>query len=113
VIIDRTTVNAVKMALVNSEAPEVVLDDVRQMLEIKRVMLPHADAAVVPGSLLSEKDLLSREIELLDSALNALNNNNVDAALRKLDEYQQYLAAREDGVLPVICEGCMPDKRFI
>jgi hypothetical protein len=83
------------------------------MLEAKKGILPSANSTPVSKSGFSEKDMLLQEIELLGDAIKFLHNNNVDAALRKLDEYQHYLAAREEGRVPEICEGCMTDKRII
>ena len=112
-IINSASVGVLKVKLVNADDPKAVLDEVRAMLEAKTGMLSSADDTAVSKSGFSEKDMLLQEIEVLGDAMKSLNNNNVDAALRKLDEYQHYLAAREEGRLPEICEGCMTDKRII
>jgi hypothetical protein len=105
-IVDKHTVNAVKVKLVNSGDASSIIEDVRKMLEIKNALLWRSENTPACGSLFTFTAQLSREVDSLDTAVTALEKNDIDSAVRALDEYERYLEAKGNWVMPGTCAEC-------
>ena len=109
-IVDKKTVNAVKVRLVNEGITPQSLSEVKKMLEIKQALLWRADNTPSCGSLFTVSAQLSREVDSLDLAMSALENGNIDDAIRALDEYERFLDTKGDWVVPGVCSECRQGK---
>ena len=90
-IINAETVKAIRQKLAEPARIREARADIKKMLEIKQTLLWRADAGTCCGSLCNIATSLSREIGILENALNALEKGEPLEAIRSLEEYQQLL----------------------
>ncbi len=87
-IINTDALNQVKQKILSPESRQESIQTVKRMLEIKQTLLWRAEA----GNCCSQGGfnlavMLSREVDLLEDILKALENNDEAQALSRLDDY--------------------------
>jgi hypothetical protein len=90
-IINVEAIKAVRQKLAEPAQIQEARADIKKMLEIKQTLLWRADAGTCCGSLCNIATSLSREISILENALNALEKGEKSTALQSLEEYEQLL----------------------
>jgi hypothetical protein len=90
-IVNAETVKAIRQKLAEPARIQEARADIKKMLEIKQTLLWRADAGTCCGSLCNIATSLSREISILENALNALEKGEKSTALQSLEEYEQLL----------------------
>ena len=91
-IIDKDSVTAIRQKLDDLSRKQEVVDDVKKMLEIKQALLWRSEAmAPCCGSLCSIASQLTREVNLLEHTLAALEGGDTAQAVDLLEEYLQLL----------------------
>ena len=102
-IVNPGSVKATREKLNDPARTQEAIDDIKKMIEIKQTLLWRADAGTCCGSLCNIASFLSREITILENALNALGENNKVEAIRSLEEYQQILESNNGPCEPKSC----------
>ena len=99
-IINKDSVNAIKQKLDDFGKRQEVIDEVRRMLEIKQTLLWRAEYGTCCGSLCSITSQLTREVEVLENTLTALESGDVDRAACLLEEYNHALEENREPSQP-------------
>jgi len=103
-IIDKDSVNATKQKLADPKKIKKAINDVKKMLEIKEALLWRSEAiAPCCGSLCNIASQLTREVNILENTLAAIENGNTAQAVNLLDEYMQALEAKCEPSQPNYC----------
>ena len=103
-IINKDSVNATRQKLVDPKKIKQAIKDVKKMLEIKEALLWRSEAmAPCCGSLCSISAHLTREVNILENTLSALENGNTAQAANFLQEYIQVLEASCEPSQPNYC----------
>jgi hypothetical protein len=103
-IIDKDSVSATKQKLAEPKKIKQAVKDVRKMLEIKEALLWRSEAiAPCCGSLSNVSAQLTREVNILENTLSALENGNTSQAADLLQEYIQVLEASCEPSQPNYC----------
>ena len=102
-IINPDTVKATRQKLADPARAQEAIADIKKMIEIKQTLLWRADAGTCCGSLCNIASFLSREISVLENALNALGKNDKAEAIRSLEEYQHILESKNEPCEPKSC----------
>ncbi len=91
-IINKRTLNEVKQRILQPESREETINTLKQMRQIKEALLWRADAGTCCASGgINLAVMLSREVDLLDNAIKALEKGNQAQALSWLDDYIFFL----------------------
>lgn len=104
-IINKEAIDQVKGKIMNPQTRLESIEDIKRMLEIKETLLWRADAATccaVGGLNLST--LLTREVNLLEKALAALEKGDEAKAISWLDDYSLLLEKNYDIYYPNYCQ---------
>lgn len=102
-IVNTDSVKATRNKLADPARTEEAIADIKKMIEIKQTLLWRADAGTCCGSLCNIASFLSREITILENALNALGKGDKAEATRSLEEYQRILESQNEPGEPRIC----------
>ncbi len=103
-IIDKDSVSATKQKLAEPKKIKQAVKDVRKMLEIKEALLWRSEGmAPCCGSLNNISAQLTREVNILENTLSALQNGNTAQAADLLQEYIQVLEASCEPSQPNYC----------
>lgn len=103
-IIDKDSVSATKQKLAEPKKIKQAVKDVRKMLEIKEALLWRSEAiAPCCGSLSNVSAQLTREVNILENTLSALENGNTSQAADLLQEYIHVLEASCEPSQPNYC----------
>ena len=90
-IISRKQVDNLIKKLTDPAKLDKCRDEVKKMLEIKSALLCRAEPQPCCGSYEEIKTCLTSEIQILQEALDALDDGNVTRAVSLLTEYKGYL----------------------
>lgn len=102
-IIDKDSVTVTGQKLDAGKIPQVTAD-VKKMLEIKEALLWRSEAmAPCCGSLCNISAHLTREVNILENTLAALENDNITQAADLLQEYINVLEASCEPSQPNYC----------
>ncbi|OGN91257.1 MAG: hypothetical protein A2Z70_02405 [Chloroflexi bacterium RBG_13_48_17] len=101
-IIDKASVSATKRKLADPKKLSQAVKDVKKMLEIKEALLWRSEG-MTPccGSLANISACLTREVDILETTLSALETGNT---ARAADLLQEYISVLETG-----CESSQPN----
>lgn len=103
-IIDKDSVSATKQKLAEPKKIKQAVKDIRKMLEIKEALLWRSEAiAPCCGSLSNVSAQLTREVNILENTLSALQNGNTAQAADLLQEYINVLEASCEPNQPNYC----------
>jgi hypothetical protein len=93
-IIDKDSVNATRQKIADPKKIKQAVKDVKKMLEIKETLLWRSEGmASCCGSLNNVSAQLTREVDMLENTLAALEDGNTAQATDLLQEYIQVLEA--------------------
>lgn len=95
-IVNSDSIKATRQKLADPGKTQEAIDDIKKMIEIKQTLLWRADAGACCGSLCNIASSLTREISIMESALNALEKGDKPEAIRLLEEYEQVLKVRDE-----------------
>jgi hypothetical protein len=96
-IINSETVDQIKRKISSPATRLEAIQDIKRMLEIKKALLWRADAGTCCAPDASElRNLLIREVDLLEKALASLEKGNDAEAVSRLEDYS-VLLEREYG----------------
>jgi hypothetical protein len=103
-IIDKDSVSTTKQKIADPKKINQAIKDVRKMLEIKEALLWRSEAmAPCCGSLCNISAQLTREVNILENTLAALENGNTSQAADLLQEYITVLEASCEPSQPNYC----------
>jgi hypothetical protein len=103
-IIDKDSVSATKQKLAEPKKIKQAVKDIRKMLEIKEALLWRSEGmAPCCGSLNNISAQLTREVNILENTLAALENGNTAQAADLLQEYINVLEASCEPSQPNYC----------
>jgi len=103
-IIDKDSVSATKQKLAEPKKIKQAVKDIRKMLEIKETLLWRSEGmAPCCGSLNNISAQLTREVNILENTLSALQNGNTAQAADLLQEYIHVLEASCEPSQPNYC----------
>jgi hypothetical protein len=103
-IIDKDSVSATKQKVADPKKIKQAIKDVKKMLEIKEVLLWRSEGmAPCCGSLNNVSAQLTREVNILENTLSALQNGNTAQAADLLQEYINVLETRCEPSQPNYC----------
>ncbi|MFC2051009.1 hypothetical protein ACFLTN_07540 [Chloroflexota bacterium] len=103
-IIDKDSVNATRQKIADPKKIKQAVKDVKKMLEIKEALLWRSEGmASCCGSLSNVSAQLTREVNMLENALAALENGDAAQATDLLQEYIQVLEASCEPSQPNYC----------
>ena len=103
-IIDKDSVSATKQKVADPKKIRQAIKDVKKMLEIKEALLWRSEAmAPCCGSLCNVSAQLTREVNILENTLSALQNGNTAQAADLLQEYINVLEASCEPSQPNYC----------
>jgi hypothetical protein len=102
-IVNAEMVRAARQKLVDESKRDDVILDIKNMIEIKQALLWRADAGTCCGSLFNIATSLSREISIMEKALNALEKDDNAESIFWLEEYEQLLNSKVKNDTPGVC----------
>lgn len=102
-IINKDSVTAIKQKLTEPEQKQQSIDDIGRMLEIKKALLWRADAGVCCGIIRDLARMLAHEVNLLEDALEAANQNDTTSAASILEDYIAFLEQNYESEQPNYC----------
>ena len=103
-IIDKDSVTATRQKIADPKKIKQAVKDVKKMLEIKETLLWRSEGmASCCGSLSNVSAQLTREVNMLENTLAALENGNAAQAADLLQEYIQVLEASCEPSQPNYC----------
>jgi hypothetical protein len=103
-IIDKDSVTATRQKIADPKKINQAIKDVKKMLEIKETLLWRSEGmASCCGSLSNVSAQLTREVNILENTLAALENSNTAQAADLLQEYLQVLEASCEPSQPNYC----------
>jgi hypothetical protein len=103
-IINKDSVTATKQKVADPKKISQAIKDVKKMLEIKEALLWRAEGmSSCCGSLANISACLTREINILENTLSALENGNMAQATDLLQEYINVLETSGEPSQPNYC----------
>jgi hypothetical protein len=103
-IIDKDSVTATKQKIADPKKIKQAIKEVKKMLEIKEALLWRSEGmAPCCGSLCNISAHLTREVNILENTLAALENDNITQAADLLQEYINVLEASCEPSQPNYC----------
>ena len=103
-IINKDSVTTTRQKIADPKKIKQAIEDVKKMLEIKETLLWRSEGmASCCGSLSNVSAQLTREVNILENTLAALENGNTTQAADLLQEYIQVLEASCEPSQPNYC----------
>jgi hypothetical protein len=103
-IVDAASIKATRQKLENPDRTQEAIADIKKMIGIKQTLQWRADAGTCCGSLCNVTASLSREIGIMEKALNALEKGDKPEAIRALEEYERVLKSQNEPGKPGVCQ---------
>jgi len=93
-IINADSIKAIREKLADPDNIKNVIATIKKIIEIKKALLWRADTDTCCGSLCNIAASLTREINMLENALNSIEDEKKSDAVQTLKEYEQLLKSK-------------------